>query len=185
MLTLIADAKPDSQLIEQASTFSQAASLVAPANISPAPKLFAEPSPTASSAQLASATQAAARSEPPPAQPPSKPQLGVEDSSFKDSSRLDSPSRLLSDVNIEYPLSANNREGVVTLELLIGLNGYVEIARVIKASPAGFFEAAAIAGFSNARFTPGFMSGLGVKSRLVIEVEFTPTNRGGAVAGPK
>jgi outer membrane biosynthesis protein TonB len=61
----------------------------------------------------------------------------------------------------------------------------VEDVTVVKATPPGFFEAAAIAGFRNARFTPGLLGGLGVKSRMVIEVEFMPTNRGGSVSGQK
>jgi TonB family protein len=103
----------------------------------------------------------------------------------KDSATLDSRPQLLSDVVIEYPLTANNREGIVTLELTLAIGGKVDYVEVLKATPPGFFESAAIKGFQNAQFTPGLFQGLGVKARLVVEVEFMPTNRGGLVAGPK
>ena len=104
---------------------------------------------------------------------------------IKDSALLDSSPQLLSDVVIEYPLSANDREGVVTLELILESSGKVRKASVIKATPAGFFEAAAVKGFQSARFSPGLFQGLGVETRLLVEVDFMPTNRGGSVAGPK
>jgi protein TonB len=97
----------------------------------------------------------------------------------RDSASLDSSPELLSSVTLEYPMNANNREGLVTLAITVGGDGRVDEVRVVKAIPAGFFEAAAIAGFQNARFTPGMLGGVGVKSRMVIEVEFMPTNRGG------
>jgi TonB family protein len=102
-----------------------------------------------------------------------------------DSAALDASPILLSTVTLEYPLSAHNREGVVTLAIVVSGSGAVEDVSVLKASPPGFFEAAALAGFRNARFSPGLLGGLGVKSRMVIEVEFMPTNRGGAVGGQR
>jgi TonB family protein len=104
---------------------------------------------------------------------------------IKDSATLDSRPKLLSDVVIEYPLAANNREGVVTLELTLAISGKVDQVEVLKATSPGFFESAAIRGFQGAQFTPGLFQGLGVKARLIVEVEFMPTNRGGSVAGPK
>jgi TonB family protein len=97
----------------------------------------------------------------------------------RDSASLDSSPELLSSVTLEYPMNANNREGLVTLAITVAGDGRVDDVRVVKAIPSGFFEAAAIAGFQNARFTPGMLGGVGVKSRMVIEVEFMPTNRGG------
>jgi TonB family protein len=102
-----------------------------------------------------------------------------------DQASLDTSPAVISPVVLEYPASANNREGVVTLEITILGSGEVESVKVLKAVPAGFFEAAAIAGFQKARFSPGLLGGLGVKSKVAIEVEFMPTNRGGTVGGPK
>lgn len=108
---------------------------------------------------------------------------GVE--AIADSASLDSSPTLISPVTLEYPLSANNREGIVTLALVIGVDGRVVEASVVNANPAGFFDAAALSGFEQAQFIPGMAGGIYVKSRMLIEVEFMPTNRGGTVAGPK
>lgn len=102
-----------------------------------------------------------------------------------DQAALDTSPVVLSNVVLEYPAAANNREGVVSLEIVILGTGEVETVKVLKAVPAGIFEAAAIAGFKNAKFSPGLLGGYGVKSRMDVEVEFMPTNRGGAVAGQK
>jgi periplasmic protein TonB len=103
----------------------------------------------------------------------------------KDSASLDASLQLLSPVTLEYPVTAGDREGVVRLEITVGRDGKVENVIVVNAAPPGYFEAAAIAGFEKAQFTPGLFQGLSVKSRMLVEVEFMPTNRGGAVAGPK
>jgi len=102
-----------------------------------------------------------------------------------DASLLSSPPGLLSQVVIEYPPQAQNREGTVTLDILISGTGDVLDIQVVTATTPGFFEAAAIAGFKNAKFSPGLLGGLGVKTRTRIEVEFMPTNRGGAVSGQR
>jgi TonB family protein len=119
-----------------------------------------------------------------PAALPPLPAIASHDG-IKDSVTLDSRPQLLSNVVIEYPLNANNREGIVTLELTLAIGGKVDHIEVLKATPSGFFESAAMKGFQGAQFTPGLFQGLGVKARLIVEVEFMPTNRGGSVAGPK
>jgi protein TonB len=98
---------------------------------------------------------------------------------------LDASPTVVSAVTLEYPPAANNREGTVTLAIVVAGNGSVEDVSVVSAVPPGFFEAAAIAGFKKAQFSPGLLGGLGVKSRLVVEVEFMPMNRGGSVAGQR
>ena len=102
-----------------------------------------------------------------------------------ESSALDASPALQTDINIEYPASANNREGTVSLAIIVAADGRVESVAVLQATPVGFFEAAAIKGFQDARFSAGTIAGIGVKSRLVVEVEFTPTNRGGSVSGQR
>jgi TonB family protein len=97
----------------------------------------------------------------------------------RDSGSLDASPVLISTVTLEYPLSANNREGLVTLAITVAGDGRVDDVQVVRAIPPGFFEAAALDGFRSARFTPGMLGGVGVKSRMLIEVEFMPTNRGG------
>jgi len=102
-----------------------------------------------------------------------------------ETSELDVSPEVLSDITMEYPLAANNREGVVELAIVVGADGGVDNISVVRATPAGFFEEAALAGFRNARFSPGMLAGLGVKSRLLVEVQFMPINRGGAVSGAR
>jgi len=102
-----------------------------------------------------------------------------------DQSALDASPLVLSNVVLEYPTAADNREGLVSLEIVILGTGAVESVKVLKAEPAGFFEEAAITGFKNASFYPGMLGGLGVKSRMDIEVEFMPTNRGATVSGQR
>ena len=105
--------------------------------------------------------------------------------SIANADSLDVSPTVLSSVTLEYPVAANNREGVVTLAIVVAGDGRVEDVSVLKATPPGFFEAAAIAGFKSARFSPGLLGGVGVKSRMVVEVEFMPLNRGGAVSGQR
>ena len=111
--------------------------------------------------------------------------LGSKEEKIFDQGALDASPVVLSNVVLEYPAGANNREGRVSLEIVILGTGAVESVKVLKAVPPGFFEDAAVTGFKNAKFSPGLLGGLGVKSRMEIEVEFMPTNRGGSVSGQR
>jgi TonB family protein len=149
-------------------------SVPAAAQLASAPKpTELTPKPTATVAPLT------------PTVPASSATLADKAEMVKDSASLEASPKLLSNVVLEYPLSAKDREGVVTLALTLGLDGKVQEVSVVGATVPGFFEEAAIAGFKNAQFTPSFFQGLGVKVRMVVEVEFMPLNRGGSVAGPK
>lgn len=89
----------------------------------------------------------------------------------------------LADIDPVYPEAAGKRQGIVRLTLLINEEGIVDEAIVVYSRPAAMFDEAAVTAFSQARFTPGKFLGIPVKSRLTVEVEFTPINRGGAVTG--
>ncbi len=89
----------------------------------------------------------------------------------------------LADIDPVYPEAAGKRQGIVRLTLLINEEGIVDEAIVVYSRPAAMFDDAAVTAFSQARFTPGKFLGIPVKSRLTVEVEFTPINRGGAVTG--
>lgn len=89
----------------------------------------------------------------------------------------------LGEIDPEYPEAAGKRQGIVRLTLLINEEGIVDEAIVVYSRPAAMFDDAAVTAFSQARFTPGKFMGIPVKSRLTVEVEFTPINRGGAVTG--
>ncbi len=96
---------------------------------------------------------------------------------------LDPPPRLLSEIDLVYPESAGLREGRVVLRILINERGIVDNVMVTQAFPKEFFDEAAMAAFRTALFSPGKFLGVPVKSQLLIEVEFLPTNRGANVSG--
>lgn len=92
--------------------------------------------------------------------------------------RLDPGPRPLEDVNPLYPEEAKQQEGSVVLRLLISEAGAVDNVAVVRAFPAGLFERSALEAFGKAKFSPGRMLGVAVKSQITIEVMFTPINRG-------
>ena len=96
---------------------------------------------------------------------------------------LDSPPRLLHEIEPEYPGVAGQQDGTVVLRLLISDKGEVDNAAVVRSAPKGFFEAAAIEAWSKAAFSPGTFLGVPVKCQMTIEVQFNQLNRGATVAG--
>lgn len=86
--------------------------------------------------------------------------------------------RLLSEIVLDYPSSAGDREGRVTLGIVVNATGSVDEVLVISSDPTGVFDDAAIRAFSPARFSPGEMLGVPVRSSIVVEVSFFPTSRG-------
>ena len=97
---------------------------------------------------------------------------------------LDPGPKLLEDIDPVYPVEAGLREGTVVLRLLIGKNGAVDEVSVVRSTPSELFDRAALAAFSQARFSPGMMLGVPVKSQMTIELHFTPVDRGGNVSAP-
>lgn len=98
-------------------------------------------------------------------------------------SSLDTPPHPLHDIDPAYPEEAQLRSGSVVVRLLIAESGDVDTAAVVRATPPGLFDASALTAFGSAKFAPGMRGGAPVKSQLTVEVEFTPMNRGAAVAG--
>ena len=92
--------------------------------------------------------------------------------------RLDPGPRPLEDIDPLYPEEAKQQEGSVVLRLLIDEAGTVDNVAVVRAYPAGLFERSALEAFGTAKFSPGRMLGVAVKSQITIEVMFTPINRG-------
>lgn len=92
--------------------------------------------------------------------------------------RLDPGPRPLEDVDPLYPEEAKQQEGSVVLRLLISESGAVDNVAVVRSYPAGLFERSALEAFGKAKFSPGRMLGVAVKSQITIEVMFTPINRG-------
>jgi TonB family protein len=75
------------------------------------------------------------------------------------------------------------QEGVVALRLLIDDTGKVDNVSVVRSSPTGLFESAAIAAFVSTPFLPALAGGVPVKSQITVEVHFAPFNRGSRVSG--
>lgn len=75
-----------------------------------------------------------------------------------------------------YPESAyvNRLRGNVRLRIYISVDGQVEKADVVDASPKGHFEQAAIEAVQRTRFSPARKGGRPVPSEKLIEVEFDP-----------
>ena len=92
--------------------------------------------------------------------------------------RLDPGPRPLEEVDPLYPDEAKQQEGSVVLRLLINEAGTVDNVAVVRAYPNGLFERSALEAFGKAKFSPGKMLGVVVKSQITIEVMFTPINRG-------
>ena len=112
-----------------------------------------------------------------PAAPALEPELPPAPA-YLTSGRLDPGPRPLEDVEPVYPEEAKQQVGTVVLRLLINETGAVDNVAVVRASPAGPFEASALEAFGKAKFSPGKMLGVAVKSQITIEVMFTPINRG-------
>jgi len=101
---------------------------------------------------------------------------------YRSSIGLDPPPRPLQDIQPEYPEDGDLQVGTVVLRLLISDQGLLDDVAVVRSSPAGIFENAAVAAFQAAKFSPGKLLGTPVKSQMTVEIEFTPIH-GAAAAG--
>jgi periplasmic protein TonB len=96
---------------------------------------------------------------------------------------LDPGPQPLDEITPEYPPRAGQQSGVVVLRLLVNEQGGVDNVAVVRSEPRGFFEESALEAYGRARFAPGRLLGLPVKSQLLIEVVFATENRGASVSG--
>ncbi|MEO8057723.1 MAG: TonB family protein [Burkholderiales bacterium] len=92
--------------------------------------------------------------------------------------KLDPGPTPLEDIEPTYPEEAKRQEGSVVLRLLINESGIVDNVAVVRSYPPGLFDQSALEAFGKAKFSPGKMLGVAVKSQITIEVMFTPINRG-------
>ncbi len=78
---------------------------------------------------------------------------------------VDSPPRAVERSAPSYPprARAEGVEGVVTVSLLVSADGSVEQAKVVRAEPAGIFDAAALEAVRGWRFEPASYGGKPVK----------------------
>ena len=96
---------------------------------------------------------------------------------------LDPPPVPLTEIQPEYPAQARGVEGIVTLRVLISDRGVVDDVVVQSSYPKGIFEESAVKAFREARFSPGKILGVPVKAQMLIEVDFSPVNRGNLISG--
>lgn len=148
-----------------------------PPLIARAPAKQAEPAPAAAPAPAARAAPDGAAAPAPVPAPPAASGLPPAPDYFS-GGRLDPGPRPLEDIDPLYPEDAKQQEGSVVLRLLISEAGAVDNVAVVRAYPAGLFERSALEAFGKAKFSPGRMLGVAVKSQITIEVMFTPINRG-------
>ncbi|MBD3789684.1 MAG: energy transducer TonB [Campylobacterales bacterium] len=87
---------------------------------------------------------------------------------------VDTKPRVVSRGPLDYPADAAKKriKGYVIVNLLIGKDGSVEIAKVIASSPAGVFDQAALRGVRSWRFAPAKYKGNPVKVWAKQKVRF-------------
>ncbi len=87
---------------------------------------------------------------------------------------VDTKPRVLSRSEMEYPKTAAKKglKGYVIVNLLIAKDGSVELAKIIASSPAGIFDAVALRGVRNWRFSPAKYKGNPVKVWAKQKVRF-------------
>ena len=154
----------------------------------PAPTLRETPGPTATEPAVPLATS---RPPAPETQSPSKTQVESQGAvaslpaapDYLMGARLDPGPQPIGDIEPEYPDSGHLREGTVVLRVLIDEDGHVDNVAVVRATPKGAFEDAAVAAFTKALFSPGRVAGVPVKSQITVEVQFMPINRGARISG--
>ena len=87
--------------------------------------------------------------------------------------RISVPARLLSSASVPYPAAARHAEveADVQVQLVVGVDGRVDEARVVK--PCGYgLDEAALAGVRNFRFSPALRDGRPVRVRMRWPVQF-------------
>jgi periplasmic protein TonB len=115
--------------------------------------------------------------------PPPKPALLPPAPEYRPRSALETSPKLINEITPVYPDNDELQEGSVVLRLLIDEKGKVDDVAVVRSTPAILFDRSAVNAFQQAQFLPGKYLGIAVKSQLLIEVKFTPYNRGGLVNG--
>lgn len=164
-------------VVQQSQTEMVPEPLIAPTD---PPKPAPAPSPVVP--QQTEGLKVVAEPDPSPRQAAPAPSLPPAPA-YHTSQGLNPPPRFLNDVEPIYPAGASLQEGSVVLRFLISATGEIENVAVVRSTPPGVFDEAALAAYSKARFSPGYLLGIPVRSQKTIEVLFTPINRGGAVDG--
>ena len=73
-----------------------------------------------------------------------------------------------------YPADKESVAGRVVLLLFINEKGGVDDYRIIESDPPGDFDPSAIEAFLAARFFPGKIAGIPVRSQIKVEILYNP-----------
>ena len=95
---------------------------------------------------------------------------------------LDQSPKPLEDITPDYPESVAATRGHLVLELFINEQGVVDRVDIVSATPPVIFDDSARSAFLKAKFEPGRRLGMPIKSRMKIEVDFRPADRGGQLS---
>jgi len=102
-----------------------------------------------------------------------------DESAYLPRKRLTVPPRALREIEVPYPAKAARSEPIsIRLALFINADGSVADARVLTPFIPPEFAYAARQTFLDAKFRPGEVHGVAVKSRMVIEVSFSANDDG-------
>ncbi len=99
---------------------------------------------------------------------------GVLPPRYYPASQLDRAPVPLQEIAPEYPGETKIPKGLVALRVRINERGDVDDVTLLRAEPEGVFERSALAAFSAARFSPGVLDGVAVRSEIEVEVEYLP-----------
>ena len=126
----------------------------------------------------APAPQAAATTRPAGAIAPATPGPNgpgqIADPRYYLGTELDRRATPLHAIEPEYPDDPSDHEHNVVLRVFISERGTVDNVAVEAAGQAGAFENSAHTAFARARFAPGILRGVPVRSQLLVEVKFDP-----------
>jgi protein TonB len=102
----------------------------------------------------------------------------MRDPTYYPAKQLDAYPRPLTQIKLDYPASAvaAKVDGRVLVLLMIDEFGVVNEASVVESQPDGFFEDAALEVLRAARFTPAQKQGRPVKSRVLLQVNYSYGN---------
>ena len=144
----------------------------------PTPAPVAVPEPSQASRPIAAPSASPPVTDATPIAAPPAPTL-----TYHGSMGLDPPPRPLSDIEQVVPEAAGSRGGTVVLRLFINEQGTVDKAEVLRSTPPGLFDATALEAASHARFSPGYLAGVPVKSHVTFEVKYRALSSGAESAG--
>ena len=66
----------------------------------------------------------------------------------------------------------------MVLRLFINEIGGVDRAEILSSTPPGLFDASALDAFAAARYVPGYVAGVAVKSQMTVEVKYRSVGSG-------